>query len=317
MTQQNSIGPFVSVIMNCYNGDKYLREAIDSVYAQSYENWEIIIFDNGSIDNTAQIADLYDSKLKYHYYEKKVTLAEARQMAFSYSKGEWLAILDQDDLWYPEKLMIQINAIKNSDYILCYAGIHEIEATGKLIRENLPRYKSGEMFEKQLFQWEINNVTPLINSKALKEHNISYEPSITGLEAYNLYMKLMLKGKVCTIQSVLGAWRIYPGTASDKTMKNWAKERFITLNQIKEENLGIEKLYAKAFKEAFSRGDYYSVRYLMNIKDYKRARIIMKRIAFNSKNYFLLYLLSFVPFLWNKVHSSITKKRLSSIILKY
>jgi len=58
----------VSVIMNCHNGEKYLREAIDSVYAQTYKNWEIIFWDNYSTDNSAKIAKSYNDKLKYYFY---------------------------------------------------------------------------------------------------------------------------------------------------------------------------------------------------------------------------------------------------------
>ena len=57
--------PLVSVIMNCYNGETYLREAIDSIYAQTYQNWEIIFLDNASTDDSANIAKSYDKKIKY------------------------------------------------------------------------------------------------------------------------------------------------------------------------------------------------------------------------------------------------------------
>ena len=58
--------PLVSIIINCYNGEKYLAEAINSIYAQTYKNWEIIFWDNASIDNSANIAKSYDKKLKYY-----------------------------------------------------------------------------------------------------------------------------------------------------------------------------------------------------------------------------------------------------------
>ena len=312
-----SYNPLVSVIMNCYNGEKYLREAIDSVYNQTYNNWEIIFFDNGSIDQSAKIANSYDSKLKYIYYEKKVTLSEARQMAVDNSNGEWLAILDQDDIWYPEKLSTQIKALKNTDYILCYAGIHDIQANGKIIREYLPRYSSGYHLEKQLYQWEINNVTALIKRSAMNELNIQYNPRIRSCEAYNLYMRLIAKGNVCTIPIILGAWRIYPGTGTERTIKNWGDERIMTLDQLKSENAGIENQYSNAFEEAYSRGVYYRVRYFMTIKEYPKARRQMSLISNLSLKYFLLYFLSFFPVVWDYVHSSIVKRKASIRILGY
>ena len=70
--------PLVSVIVNCFNGERYLKEAIESVYAQSYDNWEIIFWDNASTDGSAKIAKSYDKKLKYFLAEKTVCLGEAR-----------------------------------------------------------------------------------------------------------------------------------------------------------------------------------------------------------------------------------------------
>jgi len=95
----------------------------------------------------------------------------------------------------------------------------------------------------------------------------------------------------------------------------WAKERYVTLNQIKKENTGIEKKYSKAFKEAYARTDYYKVRYLMHNKDYSEARTTMKNIAFNSNIYFLLYIITFVPLIWNWIHYSKIKRKLSLKLL--
>ncbi|MEK7079138.1 MAG: glycosyltransferase, partial [Patescibacteria group bacterium] len=69
----NSV-PKVSIIMNCFNGSKYLRESIDSVYAQTYRNWEIIFWDNASTDNSAEIAKNYDSRLRYFRSERNYPL---------------------------------------------------------------------------------------------------------------------------------------------------------------------------------------------------------------------------------------------------
>jgi len=317
MSDQTSYQPLISVIMNCYNGEKYLREAIDSVYAQTYKNWEIIFFDNGSIDNSAEIANSYNSKIKYFYYEKKILLGVARQMAVDKSTGEWIANLDTDDLWYPDRLKVQLDAVNNSDFVMCYAGIHDIEQNGAIIREYLPHYNSGYMFEQQLFQFEVNNVTPLIRKNAMYKHNIFFEPRMTSGDDYNLYMRLMAKGRVCTIPVVLGAWRIYPGTVTDRTIKHWSEERFFTLDQIKKENPDFGTRYIKAFGEARARGIYYNARYLVKTKNFKEARVQMNSISMVSKKYFMLYLLTFIPLLWNYVHSSIIKRKLSLKILGY
>ena len=87
----------VSIIMNCYNCAKYLEEAIDSIYAQSYDNWEIIFWDNCSTDNSALIAKSYDSKLKYFLAKEHTALGRARNLAIKEAKGGYIAFLDSDD----------------------------------------------------------------------------------------------------------------------------------------------------------------------------------------------------------------------------
>lgn len=101
--------PLVSVIINCYNGEKYLAQAIDSVRAQTYRNWEIIFWDNQSTDRSAQIASSYsDPRLKYFYAPSHTGLYEARNYAVAKAQGEFLAFLDVDDWWLPDKLTRQI-----------------------------------------------------------------------------------------------------------------------------------------------------------------------------------------------------------------
>src|SRR5574337_499452 len=106
--------PSVSVIMNCLNSSKYLREAIDSVYAQTYKDWEIIFWDNASIDNSAEIAKGYDSKLRYFRSEETVILGKVRNYAIEKARGEFIAFLDCDDLWLANKLERQIPFFKKN-----------------------------------------------------------------------------------------------------------------------------------------------------------------------------------------------------------
>ena len=87
--------PLVSVIVNCFNGEKYLSEAIDSVISQNYINWELIFWDNLSTDTSAEIFNKYnDSRLKYFLTEKHTNLSEARALAIEKSQGEIITFLD-------------------------------------------------------------------------------------------------------------------------------------------------------------------------------------------------------------------------------
>ncbi|SVC54039.1 uncharacterized protein METZ01_LOCUS306893, partial [marine metagenome] len=86
--------------MNCYNGEKYLREALDSIIDQTYKNWELIFWDNQSTDNSANIVLSYnDHRIKYFLSKKSSLLYDARNLAIEKTQGEYLAFLDVDDFW--------------------------------------------------------------------------------------------------------------------------------------------------------------------------------------------------------------------------
>ena len=105
----------VSIIMNCYNGGKYLNEAIDSVLVQTFQDWELIFWDNQSSDNSAKILQSYeDERIQYYLSEKFTSLGEARNQAIMKSKGEFIAFLDCDDLWMLDKLEKQIPLFNDS-----------------------------------------------------------------------------------------------------------------------------------------------------------------------------------------------------------
>lgn len=104
--------PFISIIMNCFNSGLYLREALASVLAQKFQDWEVIFWDNQSTDESASIFKSYtDPRLKYHFAPTHTTLSEARNKAVEKASGEWVAFLDCDDLWHPEKLASQVSLI--------------------------------------------------------------------------------------------------------------------------------------------------------------------------------------------------------------
>ena len=115
--------PLVSILMNCYNGEEYLKEAIDSVINQSYSNWEIIFWDNKSNDHSREIFLKFDdSRLKYFHAEKFTNLSEARNLAIEKANGKLITFLDVDDVWDNNKLLNQYNfsyQLKGNQHEFC------------------------------------------------------------------------------------------------------------------------------------------------------------------------------------------------------
>ena len=95
----------VSVIVNCKNSEKYLKECIDSILNQTYSNFEVIIVNNQSTDNTKNIISAYsDNRIRYYETTKSLPLGAARNFAIEMSAGYFIAFLDSDDIWYKNKL---------------------------------------------------------------------------------------------------------------------------------------------------------------------------------------------------------------------
>lgn len=103
--------PLISCIIPVYNGEQFLREAIDSVLAQTYRPIEVIVVDDGSTDGTASLAGSYGDELKY-LWQTNSGPAAARNLGIRVAKGEYLAFLDADDLWHPEKLTAQMSRFR-------------------------------------------------------------------------------------------------------------------------------------------------------------------------------------------------------------
>lgn len=302
--------PTISVIMNCLNGERFLKEAIDSVYAQTFDDWEIVFWDNASTDRTAEIARSYDFRLRYLRSEQTVPLGEARRRAWREAKGKWIGFLDCDDYWLPSKLERQIAAVGERDFLLCYAGIREISVGGHTLRETLPLHGSGNLFERLLHQFDINMVTPIVRKEAVERFGLGFESNVTASEEYNLFMRLAVKGPFCAVPEILGVWRIWPGTLTSRQIGKWAEERFYTLDQIERENPGIGECFPEAFAEARARGRYYRARYLVSLGRHREARTEMRAIAHRTRSYALLWLSLFVPGLWNLLHRESVKRRL-------
>ena len=116
--------PLVSIIINCFNGEKYLKDAIDSVIGQTYKNWELIFWDNQSTDRSKEIFKSYkNNRLKYFLAPThSEILYKARNSALEKANGEFVAFLDADDWWLRDKLEKQIPLFKNPEIGLVYGN---------------------------------------------------------------------------------------------------------------------------------------------------------------------------------------------------
>lgn len=296
--------PLVSVIINCFNGAEYLNQAIDSVFAQTYSNWELIFWDNCSTDNSSLIAKNYGDKLKYFRAESKTNLGDARNLALKKTKGEYISFIDCDDIWEPSKLQEQVKLLEeNKDLALCYSGIEEIFLDGSHFRYVNTKYQTGYIFKELLMQYDISILTSMIRGEILKSTNLSFDTNITASEEYCLFMQLACKYQIGVSRSILAKYRVHETSLTSKSLQVLGKERRYTLNKILLNTPGIEQKYKPQFQEAFARADYYDSRWLMTINDRWGAFKLLSKNSFISINYFFLMIITLFPVIfWNKIH---------------
>lgn len=304
MTGLNNKLPLVSVIINCYNGEEYLKEAIDSVCSQTYTNWEIIFWDNCSTDHSAQIAISYGEKLKYYKAVENKPLGQARNCAVEKADGKYICFIDCDDIWLNDKLKLQVDLMENNpQYVLCYGSIEEVFLNGQHFRNVLNRYDSGFILEQLLFQYDVNILTSMINMPLLKESGLKFDSKITASEEYCLFMQLASVYEIGVIKTILAKYRVHENSLTSKSLHKLGYERRYTLNRILENNPGLIKKYKKGFQQAYARANYYDTRWLIASNQKFQAFKMMLSTSFVSKNYFALTLLTLTPKrLWDLVH---------------
>ena len=269
-------GPLVSIVMNCYNSDEFLKDAIDSIYCQSYQNWEIIFWDNGSSDSSSLIAKSYDEKLKYFHSTKTTPLGEARNMAMKKTSGKYVTFLDCDDLYLPERIEFQVNAMENNSTVLSFGSWMEINAFGEAVKKYKIYSESGNFFEKLLYKYNVNFQTLMIDNDFLKKNKIHFDSELTFSPDFNLVMKIALLNNISSIDNYLAKYRVHSNSMTHKYQKEKYNDFNLTIKKL--EDMGASDKYPK-FKYLAS-AMLYRMKYRDQIKSNYYFSAFMSLICF-------------------------------------
>jgi glycosyltransferase involved in cell wall biosynthesis len=287
--------PQVSIIMNCYNGERYLREAIDSVYAQSYKNWEIIFFDNASTDSTSQIAQSYDSRLKYFRAEVNTHLGPARNRALEKARATYIAFLDSDDIYLPYTLSRQVELMESADYGLVYAETLVIGEDGRKIKRQKLRYSSGYILDQLLRRYEISMCSVMIRRSVIDEEGLRFGEELRYCPEHNLFMKIAAQHKVGVIHNPIVKYRWSSSSLSRKTRHLVSKEIEYTLDELQRLYPDAVNSCCEAMVAARAKLSYYDAINLINKGDYSAARSVLMPVVTRRWEFIVLYLMLFLP----------------------
>ncbi len=186
--------PLVSIITPVYNGEKDIDNTIESVINQTFKDFEMIIVDDMSTDNTANIVEKYqknDNRIKYFLLEEKGGASAARNLAIKKASGKYIAFLDGDDLWYPEKLEKQINFMVKNNYFFTYTDYEYIDEKGNKL--NIVRKCPPKMsYHRMLLGDSVGCLTVIYDANEVGKISI---PSLRKRNDYALWCVILKKIK--------------------------------------------------------------------------------------------------------------------------
>jgi len=281
--------PLVSVVIPAYNAQPFVAETIDSVLAQTYQNFEIIVIDDGSSDSTLEILNQYSksySKVKVltHQDNQNLGVSKSRQLGVQYAQGSYIAFLDSDDIFLPEKLQIQVDTFSRfEDIILCHTGV-KVSSTVK----KCPNFSSHFSISSEVHSYyhqeksyflktnHICNSTTFVKTSVLKEVSFS-SYQIFQYEDWLLWILLSTKGKFLFLPQQLIKYRYHPASATSSivsqpiknlyskielllsliTKLDEKKMRSLIISELRDVLIELTKVYAESSKS----GDKFELIY--------------------------------------------------------
>jgi len=292
----NTHQPLVSVIMNCLNCERYVREAIDSVYAQTYGNWEIIFVDDASTDGSAQIAKGYDDRLHYVCSKEIVSLGAARNLALSQTKGDFLAFLDCDDLWLPQKLEKQIPLFTDPEVGLVFCDSIFFNNKGHTERfYRRSRYWTGRCFSELLTDYFLSLETVVIRRVALDSLPSWFDPGFTIIEEADLFIRLAYQWKLAMVAEPLAKWRVHSESLTWTKRELFAQETATMLAKFEKTIPDFARNFAVEIGKLRQKIAVQKALPLWNVGNSRAARQCLAPYKFDAVRTFLLYYATFFP----------------------
>ncbi len=225
----------VSIIMPSYNTAEYIAESVQSVIAQSYTDWELIVVDDYSTDNTDEVIMPYlaDDRIKYLKNEENSGAAVSRNRALREAKGKWIAFLDSDDLWMPDKLEKQIHFMDVGGYHFSYTNYIEIDSNSNPngIRVTGPkRITKASMYN---YCWP-GCLTVMYDAEAIGLIQIA---DIKKNNDYAMWLKVCKKAECYLLDETLARYRKRSGSISDHGYMKLIKWHYRLFRDVEEKGV--------------------------------------------------------------------------------
>lgn len=211
--------PFVSIILNCHNGEEYLEDALISISKQTYTNWELVFWDNRSSDNSSIIFEKFkkkNKKFKYFKAKKFTSLYKARNLAIQKANGDYIAFIDSDDTWEKDKLQKQLKLFKDPSVGVVYGNLWlKNEKNNKIKRCINYKLPEGFIYKNLLKNYYIGIITAVIKKKILNK-NFYFNSNYNIIGDFDLFIRLSVFNKFKVIQDPVATYRLHQNNLSSK-----------------------------------------------------------------------------------------------------
>ncbi|TKC02337.1 glycosyltransferase family 2 protein [Pedobacter cryotolerans] len=247
-----SQNPLVSIIIPCYNHGKYLPQAIESVLKQSHQNFEIIVIDDGSTDDTAEVCKNY-ANVKY-YKANRLGLSAARNRGVFYARGDFFVFLDADDFLYPDGLKINLNHFQNNKKVVFVSGAHDkVNDKGEILPSSVQIEKWADNFEGLLHGNYIAMEGTVMYRSALF-YTFYFDPLLKACEDYDINLNITRNFPSITHSGKIAAYRIHDYNMSAD--KNLMLDNVIKVLQRQHKYLTTDK-EMDAYQNGLKNWEYY------------------------------------------------------------
>ena len=252
----------VSIVINCLNAERHLRETLDSVFAQTFDDWEVILWDNASKDATGEIAKSYGEKVRYFRSDTTTDLSIARNRGFEKTQSKYVAILDSDDIWLPQKLERQVALFEADEQVgLTFCDCACFDSSGdhyRLFQVNKPH--RGRAFGNLLAENFIFSSAMMFRRSALDRLGYVFDETYARVQDYELTLRVAYNYPIDYVDEPLCRWRMYQDSPEWRAWKNSlvprARERKAAIDRLLEMYPDIQASYSAELELLNKEMDY-------------------------------------------------------------
>jgi glycosyltransferase involved in cell wall biosynthesis len=232
------MAPMISINLCCYNSEKLLEETLQSIFTQTYKDWELVVINDGSTDSTEQIIrkHINDGWPIIYHYQSNAGLGASRNKAIELSTGEFIAIIDHDDLWLPSKLEKQMAIFFRSPQVgLVYTEqsilYHYPKGATKLVYNTYPYQRGNILLPLSLTDF-ITCSSIMVRTEVLNRVGL-FNPELKQVEEYDLILRIASEFEIDYVEEPLVSYRLHSSNASKDSARRDNEVQFLIQQAIK------------------------------------------------------------------------------------